>query len=75
MVNTIRESNRAMNHKLNNGLKQGQRRQLTKQVTPARNRASGTERGRLAFLILMKRGICTELEGSGHTWILHSKGR
>ena len=45
LVNTIRESNRAMSRNLNNVLEQVQRRQMTEQVTPARNRASGTERG------------------------------
>ena len=46
LVNTIRESNRAMSRNLNNVLEQVQHRQMTEQVTPARTRASGTERGR-----------------------------
>ena len=89
LVNTIMESNRAISQNLTRVLEEVQRRQPTVQVTPVQNRAGITERGRrpgvstrwpcivgLDFLILMRRVMCnTCLRGSGHTWIMHSKGR
>ena len=46
LVNTIKESNRAINQNLNNVLEQVQRRQAAERVITAQNRSNRTERGR-----------------------------
>ena len=46
LVNTIKESNRAISQNLTHVLEEVQRRQPTVQVTPVQNRAGRTERGR-----------------------------
>ena len=48
LVNTIKESNRAINDNLNNVLEQVQRGQPTEQVTPSQNRPSRIEQRRRA---------------------------
>ena len=46
LVNTIKESNRAINQNLNNVLEQVQRRQAAERVVTAQNRSNRIERGR-----------------------------
>ena len=86
LVNTIKESNRAINQNLNNVLEQVQRRQAAERVITAQNRSNRTERGRYLILedqcivgqdfqILMKTEMIIHFRGSRESLTLCNKGR